>query len=350
MVKIRELLKGCEVGRLQQVGWMSVIPLTSDMQDDRFVAPNAASISTKGYGTIAFRNVEPKPLLVPAGVTYLVDQKAQNHALPHAALVKAKASQEFNTAMCVQQTQGGYIAEGKHEMMLLPFQLREQAHKVRNTVDFRRLWPEIAEFNASAGVTGSGGIGGGHLEYFFDHFRNQLDTFVAQFEPVKNQVGAIILVGGKVVGVERTPSVDYFAAVWKALIRECYGSLALTEANRVSAEARKKGIQEPVPPLPKTRVPMRKAQSLPDLKAALADVEREEYSQVKNLVKNILDIELSEKVEGKPLEDLSIVSLGENPFVGQLVRDSEKIVYASLVATEHWRKNEDWLTAKPFKM
>jgi hypothetical protein len=77
---------------------------------------------------------------------------------------------------------------------------------VRREKSFGRLWPSIAEFNRQAGLEDQGHAG--HLEFFFQHYRDQLDTFVAQFEPVPEPVGCIVLIGGKVAGVERTPSAN----------------------------------------------------------------------------------------------------------------------------------------------
>ena len=38
-IEVRDVLRGCEAGRLQSVGYMEVIPLVSDLNDDRFVSP-----------------------------------------------------------------------------------------------------------------------------------------------------------------------------------------------------------------------------------------------------------------------------------------------------------------------
>jgi hypothetical protein len=336
-VKVRDLLRGCEPGRLQSVGNMQVIPLLSDLADDRFVSPaQGARVSTASYGTLVFNNPQDKPMLVPSGATYIVAEEAQNHALPHAGYVAAHGVKQFPTAMCVQQTQGGYIREGEHRLMLLPFPLREKAHRVRREVDFRRLWPAISEFNRQAGLADAGS--GGHLEYFFERFKDDLDTFVAQFEPVPRQVGAIVLIAAKVVGIERTPSPAYFRSVWRVLVRECYGSLAVLEARRGAA-----------PAVPRTRVPLRRATSLADLRAALAEVEAEEYRRIAALVEGVLEVELRRQPD-EAGDGLAIDALGEAAFVGQLVRDGERVVYASLVATEQWRKDEEWLQAEPFRM
>jgi hypothetical protein len=334
-IQVAELLKGCRPGRLQSVGNMQVLPVCSELQDRRFVAPDAAQVSTEGYGNLVFNNTQNCLLLVPTGTTYIVEQAAQNHALPHAGYVKALEVKKYETAMCVQQSQGGYIAEGKHPLMLLPFPLREQAHGLRRDKSFGRLWPAIAAFNRSAGLSDQGDRG--HLEFFFQRYREQLDTFVAQFEPVPEQVGCIVLIDGKVAGVERTPSSAYFQSVWRPLLRECYGSLAIVEAGKQAS-----------PTFPRTRVPLRRAASKADLFAALREAEAEEYRRASTLVGNLLTIELQRQVDEEG--DVTIEALGEQPFVGQMIRDGEKIIYASLVAVEKWRQCDDWLMAEPFAL
>jgi hypothetical protein len=354
-VPIGTLLRGCAAGRLQSVGLMQVVPLVSDVQDERFAAPDAALVSTAGYGNLVFRNPEGQPLLMPSTATYIVAQAAQNHALPHAGFVPAGATKQYGTAMCVQQGQGSYIKEDRHRLMLLPFPLREPAHRVRRQVDFRRLWAAIAEFNGRAGLKQHGHAG--HLEFYFQHYREQLDTFVAQFEPAAKQVGCVVLVGDRVVGVERTPSTPYFRSVWRPLIRECYGSLALLEA-----------LRQPTPPVPRLRVPLRQARSLADLRAAVHEAEAEARRRVDRLLDRLRGVELLRKVEeaeapqdqtllGKlrdlmqprepegPPAGLTVEAVGGQPFVGEFIRDGEQVVYASLVATEQGRQTEDCLPA-----
>ncbi len=354
-ILIDTLLRDCAAGRLQSVGLMQVVPLVSAEQDDRFAAPDGALVSTAGYGNLVFRNPAGQPLLVPSAATYIVAQRAQNHALPHAGYVPAGAIKQYGTAVCVQQRQGGYIQEDRHRLMLLPFPLRETAHRVRRQVDFRRLWTAIAEFNGRAGLTRHGHAG--HLEFFFQHYRAQLDTFVAQFEPAANQVGCVVLVGDRVVGIERTPSTPYFRSVWRPLIRECYGALALLES-----------LRQPTPPVPRLRVPLRQVRSLADLRFAVRDAEVETCRRVDRLLDRLRGVELRRTVEeaesppdqtvrGKlhdllrarepeaPSAGLTVEAVGEQPFVGEFIRDEERVVYASLVATERGRQTEDRLLA-----
>ena len=302
-LKIGELVRGCEPGRMQSVGAMQVVPLVSEFHDDRFAPPTEARIGTAGYGNLVVANPADRVLLVPAGAAYMVAQKAQNHALPSAGCVPKQATRTFDTAVCVQQTQGGYIAEGAHELMLLPAALRRAAHAARLDQSFQRLWPAIGEFSAAAGLENIGG----HLEKFFERFRAELDQFVAEFEPVPQQVGAVVLVNGTVAGVERTPSADYFRAVWRPLIRECYGSMALVEA--------RKGT----PAVPRTRVPLRQAASLGDLADALGEAETEERRRVGVLLDGVRAAKLS--VTTDEAGETAIEGLGGDgqPFVGQCV-------------------------------
>jgi len=335
-IKLAEILKGCTPGKIQSVGVMQMIPLISEISDDSFVSPNqSAKVSTSNYGTLVFKNETKDTMIIPPQAGYVVKQSAQDHALPHVGVVEGKKTTSFNDAMCIQQSQGGSISSGEHNMLILPFPLREKAHKIRNNRGFDRLWRDISTLNNRAGI--KSGSGAAHLEYFLDSFKEQLDRFVAEFEPVDKQVGAIILINGRVVGVERTPSYTYWTSIWAALIRECYGSLAIIEANDYNNK---------VPP---TRVPLRKATSVSDLKDALKEASDEEYARVKKIVNDIADIDMGQKVDNT-VGDVDIEELSSKRFIGQIVRKGDTVVYASLVATKEWRDNEEWNEAESFEM
>jgi hypothetical protein len=190
---------------------------------------------------------------------------------------------------------------------------------VRRLVDFRRLWRAIGAFNVRSGLPAA--MERGHLEYFFSHYREQLDDFAAQFEPTPGAVGCVVLLNGRVVGVERTPSPSYFQAVWRPLVRECYGSQAVLEAQRNSAP-------------PPTRVPLRQATSRADLLAALREAVDEERRRLDNVLAETLRLTL-ERSEDEAGE-LTVEAVGDGPFVGQVVRSGGEVVYASLVAADGW--------------
>ncbi len=57
-IRVADVLHGCTPGRIQSVGYMQVIPLVSELSDDRFVSPvdGEAEVFTAGYGSLGFRN------------------------------------------------------------------------------------------------------------------------------------------------------------------------------------------------------------------------------------------------------------------------------------------------------
>lgn len=220
---VEDILNGTRRGRMQSVGHMGVIPILDDGSADESFAPPDLDIGTSDYGSVDVRNrSSDRPTIVPTGAGWVVAQAAQDHAIPSAKFVKAGGSEKINNAMCIQDTQGGLISNAEHMFLVLPAPLRAQALAMRKEEKYDKLWPAIRKFNE-----GLGAQHGGHLEYFLQTFEAELDQFVAQFELLPDQVGAVILLDGQVVGVERAPNVEFWTKVWHPLIRVCYGALAI---------------------------------------------------------------------------------------------------------------------------
>lgn len=341
-LNIAEILRGMEPGRLQTVGVMQVLPLRgdSDLYDEDIISPadeeKRTLMSTNDYGSMDFDNPTDKVLLVPCHVGYVTSQKAQDHAMSHTGMVGKNARKRFNSAMCIQQTQGGYINAGQHKMMILPHALRESALDKRHRSEYGKLWSEISKFNMSMGVKGGGN---GHLEYFLKEFEKELDEFVAEFECVSKQCGAIILINGQVVGVERAPNPRFWRDIWEPLIRECYGSLAIQAAKKTSAKS-----------VLKTRVPLTGSfNSLDDLEAAIDETEEKQTSKAKEIVRKLLNDSFKVTVEsGSPLKKYKIITVKNDQFTGQVVQDDSKICYASLFTTKEWAKSAPWRKASRF--
>ncbi|NJL13224.1 MAG: hypothetical protein HC913_09645 [Microscillaceae bacterium] len=79
----RDILKGLTPEKMQNVGFMQVIPLTSPEADMRFVSPLEGEFATVAYGEMVFTNPTGHWMLVPLHTGYITPQKAQDHALPH---------------------------------------------------------------------------------------------------------------------------------------------------------------------------------------------------------------------------------------------------------------------------
>lgn len=315
---LSEILRGTSAERIQTVGIMQVIPLTSRHSDDRFAMPNKMVVSTSNYGSLIFHNPTGKPALIPKDAAYVTKQRAQDHVLPHVGFVREGCLTQYNDAACIQESQGGLMEPKAHELIILPFNLREAALRVRDVDSYSKLWPAIRSFNQAMGLRSTG-----HVDIFLEEFGKQLERFVAEFEPIPKQVGAIILIGGKVAGIERTPSYEYWLQLWPTLIRECYGSLALY-AQRQEEDHRF---------LP-TRLSLGRADSITELITELRRVNAAEDEASRQIVRELMGEPLTVEREADTMLGLTVETLQSRHFGGQCVRDGLKTVYASLVATE----------------
>jgi len=227
-VSMEDILFGVGHGRSQSVGNMEVIPLVDEggVQDDSFDPPSGISVGTSDYGTVDLRHPGENPTIIPTGAGWVVKQAAQDHALGSGGFVDGNSSKRIDTAMCIQQSQGGLISHGDHDMLILPAQLRASALAMRKQKQYNKLWGAIGEFIHGYGLS----HGSSNLVLFLNNYSKQLDEFVAEFELVPNQIGAVILVNGKLVGVEMAPTVEFWKALWNPLVRVCYGSFAIRYA------------------------------------------------------------------------------------------------------------------------
>ena len=345
MLTIRDILQGCEVGRIQTVGTMQIIPLLLEeaLQDDRFETPDTVHVGTSHYGKMDFTNPSSKPLLLPSHVGYVVKQAAQDHAMATAGIVPAKKGASWDNAMCIQQSQGGYIRAGTHKMLILPLALRRPALEKRGQRNsYSKLWRDISSYNQTYGMRAVG-----ELIHYIQGYERQMDQFIAEFECVDNQVGAIVLINGNVVGVERAPSHKYWQAVWEPLLRVCYGSAAIAASKqRQSTET-----------VLKTRVPL-EVVDLSDMDSlcdALEETERKQDELVKRQVRALLDDGFQQATEQRVTTHdtrAEIRTLKNSQFVGQVAMDitGGGVLYASLVVADGWSDARGWDLSKRFEI
>jgi len=325
-ITISEVLKGCTPGRMQSAGYMQVIPLISDMVDDRFGPFGKLLTSTSHYGTLCFENRSDSPTIFPLGAGVLTKQHAQNHASGRAKLMRANSEDSIDDAACIQESQGGTIGSGEHTMTILPYSIRNDAFEIKDQKEFGKLWPAIQEFNRSVGVRTMA-----HLEYYLEEFEKTLDEFIGQFEIVPNQVGAIIILNGQVAGIERAPNYEFWKELWKPLIRECYGSASLA--------FNKTGVKVS-PPLGRMPVNDHKVKDLDSLEEQLNRADDYEWATVKDLIANFITQPFKVKQEEKDsTSGLCVETLTDGQFTGQIVRDSSFIMYASLMPDKNARFN-----------
>ena len=221
-LSLESRFKELSLGKLQSVKGMTIIPLCSDITYDQIADPSALKLEgNRSYGEMVFSNQSDKISVVPSNFMAIVKSSVQDHAMSTAGMIAGSERARYTNACCVQSNQGGYIKEGmESEFNVMPLSLRSALNEdKREQESYDKLWRNIEKFNQ--GVTSRSGA---HIEYFFKEYEDDLEQFVAEFEPVQNQVGALIFFGENLVGVEIAPTYKYWEESWTWLVRGCYGS------------------------------------------------------------------------------------------------------------------------------
>ncbi|QUH21741.1 ARPP-1 family domain-containing protein [Alkaliphilus sp. B6464] len=223
-----------KIGTKQTSGVMSVYPLISEDRTDALASFEDIKFNgTTSYGTMVFSNNSEKPFIIPTGYSIITKQLAQDHALPFATLIKGNDNhRDINTACCIQQTQCGFIDGDKlkENFSILPlfirkghfdkyFRVNNSQLNMNNFDDFSRLWTIISSFQKGLVKESYGNI-----VLFFNKFMDKLTQFNAEFEVVEGQIGAVVMLNDKIVGIEVAPTHEYWKKIWNSLIRDCYGS------------------------------------------------------------------------------------------------------------------------------
>ena len=116
-ISLRDLLKGTRPGNIQKVGFMQIIPLLADRDDtfENYTAfQGSGAVSSSNYGQLVFENKTDKTMIVPTNAAFMSKAFGQDHGMMHAGIISKKSTTTFNTAACVQQTQGGHISSADH--------------------------------------------------------------------------------------------------------------------------------------------------------------------------------------------------------------------------------------------
>lgn len=79
----------------------------------------------------------------------------------------------------------------------------------------------------------------------------------------------------------------------------------------------------------------------------IAEIARQEDERVKATVRELLDERLT-LTRDESTAGLTVETIQPGRFTGQVIRDGERIVYASLPATKKWLADNKWQTAQPF--
>jgi hypothetical protein len=331
---ISKILEGKLAGRPQIVGLMEVIPLIA--QDETHFT-RAFSVPTDHmelagnptYGSLTLKNKGTGPLVTPTNSTWVTNYSAQDHAMSKAGLIGPGKTQRYDNAACVQSTQGGHIPAGQHAFQILPATLRKGITKeLADRHEYGKFWPNIAAMNASLGVNDRGG----HLTLMFEQFATELMQFIAEFETVKNQIGAIILINGQLVGIEIAPTPEYWKSVWEPLIRYSYGPEALIASRKLGEQGLKTAMDA------RPRMNINNVHNLDDLDRALSNLRTAEQERAERSIRDVIDTSLTFEIDTKlPFKDPTLGNVTYNllstykDYIGQIVEDEGYVVYCSLV-------------------
>lgn len=324
-MQLKEVLKGKKAGKIQKVGIMQVIPLfhqSSDLADHGIATPKQAlKTSTTNYGSFAFKSTDPeKVAIIPSHYGVMTKHASQDHAMSRAGLLGPKSQKTFNDAFCIESSQGGMMPAEAHSYVILPYTLRNKVNKMGRGQGYNRLWNDIEKFNSEMGAGRRG-----HLSDFFKKHNDKLGEFVAQFECLPKQIGAIILIDNEVVGLEVAPNADYWLEVWEPLIRACYGSETVRRLLLKKASEKDHVL---------TDSKITQATSLTELEDAVYRFEENERSKSEAIVNSVMN----QKLKFTPYGDNVIpgkyvcADATNSTYAGQVVMDDGYVIYASLVA------------------
>jgi hypothetical protein len=347
---LARILEGKRGARPQTVGLMEVVPLLpqDETHHNRMFAVPSKSMLLAGnprYGTIIVGNKDKlRPLIVPSNTTWITRHAAQDHALSKASLLAASGKSTYDTAACVEQTQAGQIPSDVHQFQILPASLRRIDKDLAEMRDFRKFWGNISTLNTALGLPECGG----HLNRIFTHLDKELRQFVAEFETIPGQIGALIIINGKLQGVEIAPSPEYWDSVWEPLIRFSYGPEAVLAARHLGPDGAHQAM------LNRPSLECDNPSSIEDIESALRKLRSEEKARVEEAVRSnletVLDFEMDEQaiaVDGVGATVTYTLGSAYGQFIGQMVMDDDYVVYASMVCSEQVSRRSP---REPFEM
>jgi len=315
----KKFKNGIQMGSIQSVDEMSVIPLIGEDYDVVADPQELKFEKTTTYGSMKFRNNDSeRPAIVPSN--YMVrGTGAQDHAMSTAGIVTKGRNKIFETACCIESSQSGYLGSNNNEYDILPIGLRKEFIKnssLRNRRSYDKLWPSIEQWLKGIGVRSRSA----HLRYFYDdpNIRESLEQFAAEFEPIPNQTGAIILFNDVPVGFEIMPSQLHWEAYWKYLIRGCYGA----ELVRMKKLGKIKSSRLALPEIPSGTSPEELAELFASYQKSLTEGIIPLLSKI-----GIKDYSTTSKSVGLEMNLVTTISGGG----GDVIAKDQEPVYASIV-------------------
>jgi hypothetical protein len=323
-MQIKDVLKGYTVDRknIQSVANMTVIPIISETEFTNVADVNEVTLKQDvAYNSMEFQNSSGHIGIVLQGWTMIEpNQKAQDRTIPFGKLLNSKTSKAV-PANCVQSRQCGTFDCTKLDQSsfkILPPSLRGIALK-KNTdrsADTGTLWESLSKWSNKIDCKNDG------LFMFYSKFEDKLSQFVAQFEPVEKQVGAIVFINNELIAIDIMPKYDSWKKLWRALIRDSYGAEAIRLADN--------GTSVEINP----SINAASVSSLDDLVAAYSTMKNDFYGNLESAINSSISAEVtSSKLDN--INELTMLKLENSDFIGQgVAHGNDHYIYLSLVSSK----------------
>jgi len=327
-IMIKDLLKGYNINHagIQNVGIMTVVPLVSNQE----YTPITSFINIRldqdlEYNKLQFKNDSDDIGILLQGYTIISDQKAQDRTVPYPRLIKGR-SKVIVPANCVEPHQGGSLQTSKinpENFKILPPSLRALAMQKSSfsSGETGALWESLSTWSKDLDLRNNG------LVSFYEKFVQQLDEFVASFEPVEKQLGAITILNDEVIAIDIAPKYASWLQIFRPLIRDSYGA----EACRL---IQNKQIKSLIDIIDTTNI-----NSAESLEKNFTSNTAIFFDRIKNIIKQNIELESTYSML-QELNDLNLVQFESKQFLGCGVYHGDHIVYLSLVSKEIMKKKE----------
>jgi hypothetical protein len=183
------------------------------------------------------------------------------------------------------------------------------------SADTGALWDALSKWSNKIDCRNDG------LFMFYSKFEDKLSQFVAQFEPVEKQIGAIVFINNELIAIDIMPKYDTWKKLWRTLIRDSYGAEAIRLADNGSSV-------EICPSINAASV-----SSLDDLVTAYSAMKNDFYSNLESAINSSISAEVtSSKLDN--INELTMLKLENSDFTGQgVAHGNNHYIYLSLVSS-----------------
>lgn len=310
-MKVSDVFSELKFQPPMSAGNMMVVPITSRKPLDSMSGEMVLQVTgDDDYSRLTIKNLDDKPTIVPSGMRFYAN-KGQDRVVKKTSIVDAESEDELYVG-CIEPSEANHMARGTDNYSFIPAQLRISTIQKQDSGSYEAIWDDIKKYLADAGVSGNA------MKNFYNTFDKELEEFVAQFEPVKDQVGAAVFINNQLAGIEIYPNHGAWLKVWRHLIRDSYGADAI------------KLIQKKAVVSLRPLVKVDAVNDIEDLEKEVARVKTEYSNFVMEKLNGVLGMELLAS-EPSIANEYSVYTVKSDGFIGHLVRNNNKVAFFSLL-------------------